>query len=283
MPPTRPSAAADITAASRPLDIPSADLKGSALQQKLLSAQALPISTLKERSVKQIRKRITYANVMSSIAVFLVLGGGAAYAAKKIGSNEIKGNSITTGKIKKEAVSASKIKKNAVTTAKIANGAVTGAKLNLGTVGTVPNAAHANTADNANNANTVGGQSVTKIFTKLADGASTTTIANIAGFTITAACPDAGSHDVEIVLHGPGGVGSDLTATLGSGQATGGDTEYDSGLNPEIFLDNGLYGDTPFTGSTTSGKVISGNIGFDYPNTFNNEDICVVYGDVFSG
>jgi len=29
----------------------------------------------------QIRKRLTYANVMSSIAVFLVLGGSAAYAA----------------------------------------------------------------------------------------------------------------------------------------------------------------------------------------------------------
>ncbi len=99
--------------------------------------------------MKQIRKRITYANVMSSIAVFLVLGGGAAYAAKKIGSNEIKGNSITTGKIKKEAVSASKIKKNSVTTAKIANGAVTGAKINLGSVGTVPNATHAVTADTA--------------------------------------------------------------------------------------------------------------------------------------
>jgi hypothetical protein len=64
---------------------------------------------------------------------------------------------------------------------------------------------------------------------------------------------------------------------------TGGHTEYDAGLNTEIFLDNGLFGDTPFTGATTGGTVISGNIGFDYPNTFNSEDICVVYGEVFSG
>ena len=233
--------------------------------------------------MKQIRKRLTYANVMSSIAVFLVLGGATAFAAKKIGSNEIKGNSITTGKIKKQAVTSSKIKNNAVTTAKIANGAVTGAKLNLGSVGTVPNATHAINADNANNANTVGGQSATKIFAKLADGAGTTTIATIAGFTITAACPDTGAHEVEIILRGPAGVGSDLTATQGAGQVTGGHTEYDAGLDTEIFLDNGLYGDTPFTGATTGGTVISGNIGFDYPNTFNNEDICVVYGEVFSG
>lgn len=79
--------------------------------------------------MKQINKRLTYANVMSSIAVFLILGGATAFAAKKIGSNEIKGNSITTGKIKKEAVTASKIKPNSITTAKIADGAVTTAKI----------------------------------------------------------------------------------------------------------------------------------------------------------
>jgi hypothetical protein len=79
--------------------------------------------------VKQIRKRLTYANVMSSIAVFLVLGGASAYAAKKIGSNEIKGNSITTGKIKREAVATAKIKNAAVKTNKLANEAVTSAKL----------------------------------------------------------------------------------------------------------------------------------------------------------
>ncbi len=84
--------------------------------------------------MQDIRKRITYANVMSSIAVFLVLGGGAAYAAKKIGSNEIKGNSITTGKLKKNAVTAAKIKKNAITTAKIKNLSVTNGKLADGAV-----------------------------------------------------------------------------------------------------------------------------------------------------
>jgi hypothetical protein len=68
---------------------------------------------------------------MSSIAIFLVLGGATAVAAKKIGSNELKANSVTTAKIKK----------NAVTTAKIKNGAVTGAKVKVSTLGTVPNSA----------------------------------------------------------------------------------------------------------------------------------------------
>lgn len=138
--------------------------------------------------MKQIRKRITYANVMSSIAVFLVLGGGAAYAAKKIGSNEIKGNSITTGKIKKEAVSASKLKKNSVTTAKIANGAVTGAKINLGSVGTVPNATHAISADNANNANAVNGMHLAKIHFAVGANTANTTVFSGDGLTLNASC-----------------------------------------------------------------------------------------------
>lgn len=80
--------------------------------------------------MKQIRKRLTYANVMSSLAVFLILGGATAFAAvKKIGGNEIKANSIKTGKIVKEAVTAGKLKKNAVTEGKLANGAVTNGKL----------------------------------------------------------------------------------------------------------------------------------------------------------
>lgn len=84
--------------------------------------------------MQRIRQRLTYANVMSSIAVFLVLGGGAAYAAKKIGSSQLKGASVTTAKIKRGAVTASKIRKGAVKANKISQGAVTNAKLANGAV-----------------------------------------------------------------------------------------------------------------------------------------------------
>jgi len=84
--------------------------------------------------VKQIRNRLTYANVMSSLAVFLILGGATAIAAGQLGKNsvgkkQLKANSVTTAKIKKNAVTAAKIKKNAVTGVKIANGSVTTEKL----------------------------------------------------------------------------------------------------------------------------------------------------------
>ena len=54
--------------------------------------------------MNQIRKRLTYANVMSSIAVFLVLGG-AAFAAVKlpknsVGTKQLKNNAVTSAKVK---------------------------------------------------------------------------------------------------------------------------------------------------------------------------------------
>ena len=94
--------------------------------------------------MKQVRKRLTYANVMSSIAVFLVLGGATAFAANKIGSNQLKSNSVTTAKIKKEAVTKKKIKKNAVDGSRVKDGSLTGADINLSTLGTVPSAENAN-------------------------------------------------------------------------------------------------------------------------------------------
>jgi hypothetical protein len=116
-----------------------------------------------------IRKRLTYANVMSSIAVFLVLGGATAIAAKKIGSKQLKANSVTTGKIKK----------NAVTTAKVKNNAVTGAKVNESTLGEVPL---------ATNAISFNGTTQQIVKYRANAGAGPTTIFSGGGLTITAAC-----------------------------------------------------------------------------------------------
>lgn len=95
--------------------------------------------------VKQIRKRLTYANVMSSIAVFLVLGGGAAMAsshllpANSVGPRQLQPravktgyidrNAVRTGKIALEAVRAGKLSKNAVPTNRLRNNAVATPKI----------------------------------------------------------------------------------------------------------------------------------------------------------
>jgi hypothetical protein len=87
--------------------------------------------------------RLSYANVVSTLCLFLVLGGGAAFAATRLAKN---------------SVGTAQIRNGAVTGAKIANGAVSGAKVNLGSLGTVPsaadaaNASHATKADSATHA-----------------------------------------------------------------------------------------------------------------------------------
>ena len=66
--------------------------------------------------MKQIRKRLTYANVMSSIAVFIVLGG-AAFAATQLPKN-----SVGTKQLKKNAVNSSKVKDHSLKAADFKSG-----------------------------------------------------------------------------------------------------------------------------------------------------------------
>jgi hypothetical protein len=90
--------------------------------------------------MNRLRPRFTYANVVATLALFLVLSGGAAYAATQLAKN---------------SVGSRQLKRNSVTGAKIKNGTITGAKINLGTLGKVPSAAsadHAATATSANSA-----------------------------------------------------------------------------------------------------------------------------------
>jgi hypothetical protein len=81
--------------------------------------------------VSRIRARMTYSNVVATLALFLVLAGGGAWAAKKL-----------------------KLKPNSVQSKHIAPDAATGEDVNEATFGTVPNAQHANSADTAISANT---------------------------------------------------------------------------------------------------------------------------------
>lgn len=145
--------------------------------------------------MKQIRKRLTYANVMSSIAVFLVLGGATAIAAGQLGKNsvgskQIKKNAVTAAKIKKNAVSGAKIKKGAVDGAKVKDGSLTGSDINLGTLGTVPSANTANTANTAKKTD-----QVINIFYRGNVGSAPQTILNVAGLTLTETCDNSNEID----------------------------------------------------------------------------------------
>lgn len=80
-----------------------------------------------------IRSRLSYANVIATLALFLALGGGAIAASQlgknSVGSKQLKKNAVTKAKIKKNAVTSAKIKNGAVTSAKIKADAVNGGKI----------------------------------------------------------------------------------------------------------------------------------------------------------
>jgi hypothetical protein len=80
--------------------------------------------------MREIRKHLSYANVMATIAMVLALGGATALAA-----GHLKKNTVTSKSIKNGAVKTADLKGSAVTGAKIADGAVgigdVGASLHL--------------------------------------------------------------------------------------------------------------------------------------------------------
>ena len=106
----------------------------------------------------RLRSKLTYANVMATIAVFLVLTGVGFAVAKlprgSVGPKQLANGAVHSRKLHKNAVNASKIKdgavgrselangavgtgkisNSAISTAKIANGAVTKAKIDSGSL-----------------------------------------------------------------------------------------------------------------------------------------------------
>jgi hypothetical protein len=85
------------------------------------------------------KPRLSYANVTSTLALFVALTGASAFAAtklpdKSVGEFQLRPGAVTAQKIRKGAVTAPKIKEGAVKQGKIANGSITAAKLALGSV-----------------------------------------------------------------------------------------------------------------------------------------------------
>jgi hypothetical protein len=121
--------------------------------------------------MRAVGRRLTYANVVATLALFLALSGGVVWAAGKIGAKNLKANAVTAGKIKRNAVTNAKIRGNAVTAAKIKAGAVDFTKLAPGT-DLIVNAAGPPTAAN----------SATPVNVPLSGAAAFTPVAGTANF-----------------------------------------------------------------------------------------------------
>jgi hypothetical protein len=89
---------------------------------------------------RKLRERLSYANVMATIAMFLALGGGA-YAASIAPTNSVVSRSIKNGQVKRQdlarsAVSNTRIGRNAVSNSKIGPNAITESKIHDASVST---------------------------------------------------------------------------------------------------------------------------------------------------
>ena len=78
--------------------------------------------------ISKLRGRVSSAHVIALVALFVALGG-TAFAAAKIGTNDIQNKAVTKPKIDKQAVSTNRIADLAVKTKKLADEAVTVDKL----------------------------------------------------------------------------------------------------------------------------------------------------------
>lgn len=80
--------------------------------------------------MKQLSKHLTFANVISCIALFMALSGAAFAAKTTLGNKAVKTKNLANG-----SVTALKLRNGSVTNLKLANGAVTGPKIAPGAVG----------------------------------------------------------------------------------------------------------------------------------------------------
>lgn len=158
---------------------------------------------------------------------------------------------------------------------------VSGSHVNLADSATSANSANsANTANTAANAQAVGGQTVTKVFTKIAAGTGATNAFIGNGLTVTVACP-AGSLAINATTSVDDSyIGSNLddSATIHGNRSS--DFDIGDNFNP---LGGGARGEGTITYSQPDGHYVNLVIGADDSNTFGTFNGCVVVGTATSG
>jgi hypothetical protein len=134
-------------------------------------------------------RRPTYSEVMSTLALFIALGG-TSYAVTSLPAN-----SVGTSQLKSASVTGAKLHAHAVTAGAVALDSLTGKQINEASLGEVPRAKSAVSADTAANATTAN-------TAKTADTAKTATTAESATTALTAASANTASSATNATLLG---------------------------------------------------------------------------------
>jgi hypothetical protein len=105
--------------------------------------------------VSRIRSRLTYANVVASLALFLVLSGGTAVAltgSNTVFSDDIVDNQVRSADVRNDTLTgggltAADLRPGSVGGSEVKDGSVTGADVKESSLGRVPQAGNAGTLD----------------------------------------------------------------------------------------------------------------------------------------
>lgn len=175
--------------------------------------------------LRRLRSRLTYANVVATLALFLVLGGGTALASYVVSSNSqigpgtVSGHKPPTGKhsnIIAGSVNGTDLSANSVNSSQVTNGSLLGSDI------------HANTIMGSNlNANSVAGTlQVRTAYTAAGPGADPDNFYTQGPWTLTGTCVDdgAGNFHAKIDLHNSADAVVATNDGAGARVSTGGTT-----------------------------------------------------------
>jgi hypothetical protein len=129
---------------------------------------------------------LTYANVMSTLAIFFVLGG-SAYAAARINGSQIKNGTISGKKLRYNTISGKKIRVSTIYGAKIRPNTLTDREVDMGKLGRI---SRARLADSATNAGKVDGKDASQLTDRCPSGTA----------DLGSACAEAGSRSARTAI-----------------------------------------------------------------------------------
>jgi hypothetical protein len=213
----------------------------------------------------RLRRHITYANVVATLALVIALGGGVVYAANKIGAQGIRKNAIRSYHIRNKQVKRQDIAGGSISSHKVSNDSLSGKDIKEATLGIVPS---------AQDARTVNGISERVVRASLADPTGSSQVLAQGGLTVLMSC-GGGSATMDVHGTAPGDAGSVFDPGSGTQQ-------FDSDSPRSVVTGGAAPGFV--TGRRTDGTITRFEFELDRAsNGFSSSDDCFLHGFLLSG
>jgi hypothetical protein len=221
----------------------------------------------------RIRTRLTYANVVATVALFAALTGGTALAlsgSNTVFSDDIAPHQVHGPDIGPGAVSSGKVEDDSLTGEDVSNASTLGHReIDEGDLTKVPSATNADLAAQALAADAAGGVTPQRIYFSRDDGdGASDPILDLGGLVLTASCSVGGDLTVTAtttVDH----AALEAAWTDGSGFGKATEDDFLSGdQTPPVVTGNG----------EEAGNPVQGTLTYTAPTTGGRRVVNVIYG-----